>query len=333
MAHPRWEMPRLPERHLILGGLGFLGRYVARALCKQNDTEVVIGSRRDEPDPEILAAIRGDRAVKYCQVDLLTADWDEILRDVDVIHHYAWQSVPATADANLLEDFNVHVAGTLRLLDAARRLGGKRIIFLSSGGTVYGRLEHDVAHEDDALRPIGSYGGGKVAVETYLRIYHVAGWVNARVARLSNPYGIGQPIDRAQGVLGAFLRAALAGRPLHVWGDGNTVRDYIHVTDAAEGILRMLRADLSGSAGMPVFNIGSGIGTSINQLIATIQQEFGPLEVIHGRSKPYDVRVSVLDVGAASQVLNFLPLVDLADGIASTIADLKAGKTIVSSLA
>ena len=320
------------DRHLILGGLGFLGRYVARELCQQNDVEVIIGSRRGEPDHSIVEAIRGDKVVKHCQADLLTADWDAVLPHVDVIHHYAWQSVPATADAQLLEDFNVHVAGTLRLLESARRLGGKRIVFLSSGGTVYGRLEHALAHENDALRPISSYGGGKAAVETYLRIYHLAGWIDARVARVSNPYGIGQPKDRTQGVLGAFLRAALAGSPLHVWGDGNTVRDYIHVTDAAKGIVRMLRADLSASTGMPVFNIGSGIGTSTNQLIAAIQHEFGPLKVIHEPGKPHDVPISVLDISAASQALDFFPSVDLTHGITSTIADLRAGKTIVSSL-
>ena len=322
----------MPERHLILGGLGFLGRYVAYELCKQNDITVIIGSRHNKPNPSVVSAIRGDIMLEYCQADLLTADWDNILRDVDVIHHYAWQSVPATADAHLLEDFNIHVAGTLRLLEAARRLGGKRIVFLSSGGTVYGRLAHGVAHETDPLRPIGSYGGGKVAVETYLRIYHTAGWVDARVARLSNPYGTGQPTDRAQGVLSAFLRAAIAGRPLHVWGDGEIVRDYIHVTDAAQGLLRLSQAELSGATGMPIFNIGSGVGTSINQLIATIEQEVGPLEVIREPRRSYDVPVSVLDISAASQALNFSPSIDLAHGIASTMTDLKAGQTVISSL-
>jgi UDP-glucose 4-epimerase len=266
------------------------------------------------------------------KVDLRTADWAECLKDIDIIHHFAWESVPSTANSNVINDFEVHVAGTLRLLEAARSLGGKRVVFLSSGGTVYGRLDRGIAHESDRLWPIGAYGGGKATVETYLRVYHQAGWLEGRVARLSNPYGTGQVSERGQGVLGVFLRAALAGAPLHIFGDGEVVRDYIHVTDAAEALTRLSIADLSSSPEMPLFNIGSGIGVSINQLVSTIEDQVGPLLVKRGQGRAYDVPVSVLDTNSFVRALDFAPRVDLGEGIASTIADMRADNTLLSTL-
>lgn len=304
---------------------------MARALLKR-DVEVIVGSRSGEVDPIVLAGVADGRPLEVRRADLRATDWLECLADVDVIHHFAWQSVPGTANTNLVDDFEVHVAGTLRLLEAAKALGGKRVVFLSSGGTVYGRLARDAAHENDRLWPIGAYGGGKVAVETYLRVYHQAGWLEGRVARLSNPYGTGQAAQRGQGVLGAFIRAALEGRSLQVWGDGEIVRDYIHVTDAAEALARLALADFSASTEMPLFNIGSGVGVSLNQLISTIEQEVGPLTVVRGPGRVFDVPVSVLDTSNSARALAFTPRVSLAEGVGSTIADMREGRTILSRL-
>jgi UDP-glucose 4-epimerase len=133
-------------------------------------------------------------------------------------------------------------------------------------------------------------------------------------------------------VLGAFIRAGLEGRPLQLWGDGEVIRDYIHVTDAAEALTRLSTMDIPVENGMPVFNIGSGLGVSLNELIAAIELEFGPMTVIRGPGRPYDVPISVLDTGNSRRILKFMPRVRLAEGIGSTVADMRAGQTLLSTL-
>ena len=142
-----------PQRHLLLGGSGFIGRHVALLLaCAQHRVTVV--SRR-APTFEFPDTV-SDR-IAWRMVDATTADWDALVAEVDVVHHYAWSSTPASANANPAGDLLINVGTTLGLLDALKRRGDGRVVFASSGGTVYGKLRAIPAREDDPLAPISAF--------------------------------------------------------------------------------------------------------------------------------------------------------------------------------
>lgn len=305
-------------RHLIIGGSGFIGRHVALALLRRGDT-VVIASRsplKETPpgtDPALLS---------FVQCDLRSANWGNIVLAGDVVHHYAYSTIPETANKNPLSDLEVNVSGTLRLLDALRNRRGTRLIFPSSGGTVYGRLRATPAPEDHPLDPITAYGVSKVAIEKYLGFYRAMYGLDLRVARLSNPYGAGQNIERKQGAVSVFLHLALAGRPIEVWGDGSVIRDYIHITDAAAGLLALADAPRERVDASPIFNIGSGKGVSVLHILDLLEERLGrTLEVRYSPNRPFDVPSNVLDIRRAGLVLGWTPKLSFHAGLDLAIRD------------
>lgn len=260
------------DTHLIIGGSGFIGRHVA-VLLAQRGYDVVLADRAPPP-MEFPAAVR-DR-ISWRSLMMQEADWDELIDGVSVIHHYAWASIPATANADPIADIAGNLTPTLALLDAMqRRLPGKspRLVFTSSGGTVYGRLQRVPVHEDHPLNPLNAYGAGKAAAEIYISAYSNLHGLDCRIARLSNPYGAGQNLARGQGAATTFLYRALNHEPIVIWGDGEVVRDYIHVADAAAGLVALaLRPDIGTTH---IFNIGSGQGVSLNAIVAELESELG----------------------------------------------------------
>ena len=243
-------------RHLILGGSGFIGFAVALRLARAG-ARVVLADRTPpiEPLPETLPG-----TVTFTQFDLATADWDTLIIDVDVVHHYAWASIPASASKDPAADLVTNVWPTLRLLESMGRLGTRapRLVFASSGGTVYGRLNQVPVPEDHPLRPITAYGAGKATVELYLSQHRASHGQDCRVARLANPFGARQNVARGQGAATAFLHHALRGTPIEIWGDGSVTRDYVHISDVADGLVALSTRRLPNDQW--VFNIGSGAG-------------------------------------------------------------------------
>ncbi|CAN5287098.1 NAD-dependent epimerase/dehydratase family protein [soil metagenome] len=309
-------------RHLILGGAGFVGRHVALALAKAG-ADVIIGSRRALPEPERFAAL----SARFISLDMTACDWEAVLADVDVIHHYAWASIPQTAALNPAWDVDLHIRTAIDLLQVAARLGGKRVVFVSSGGTVYGRQPDGKATEDCLPRPLSIYGATKLAVENYMRTYHNAGSVDCRVARLSNPYGVGQSLERGQGLVSTFVARALQDLPLRVWGDGEVVRDYIHISDAVNALIALSSEPLTDVPDLPIFNVSSGVGSSINDVIAVIEAQLGKCPTVeYLPARGVDIPVSVLCVERARRRLAWTPSISLKTGVTSMIAELQAGE-------
>jgi UDP-glucose 4-epimerase len=314
------------ERHLVLGGAGFVGRHVALALAARG-VEVVLASRRPPPEPE-----RFDpQCVRLETVDLTACDWPALIADVDVIHHYAWASIPQTAALNPIWDVDTHIRTAINLLETAGRLGGKRVLFVSSGGTVYGRHKDQRSTEDSPTRPLSIYGATKLAVENYMRPYHDSGAVDCRIARLSNPYGVGQNLDRNQGLVSTFVARALRGEPLTVWGDGSVVRDYIHISDATDALVALSTQALPDLTDLPVFNVASGVGVSINEVISVIEGVLDrTLDVSRLPGRGIDIPVSVLCVDKARRHLGWAPRYSLGQGVSAMIEQLKSGETSYS---
>jgi UDP-glucose 4-epimerase len=175
--------------------------------------------------------------------------------------------------------------------------------------------------EDHPLDPITAYGVSKVTAEKYLQLYRYLHGIDARVLRISNPYGAGQNPTRQQGAISTFIHRALTHSPIEIWGDGEIVRDFVHISDV---ITALLAADaLACRAGeeMPIFNIGSGTPTNLNDIVREIEREIGRrVRVEYKPSRAFDVPVSVLNIAKATKILNWKPKIGLRDGIAQTIS-------------
>ena len=201
------------------------------------------------------------------------------------------------------------------MLEALKRRGGGRIVFSSSGGTVYGRLRSIPVPDMDPLDPISAYGVSKVTAEKYCQYYHTAYGIDARVARISNRFGAGQNPARPQGAVTTFVHRALGGKPIEIWGDGEVVRDFIHITDVADALIALANARLGSGPEMPIYNIGSGSGSSLNHIIHAIEQQVGSaLNILRQPGRAFDVPISILDIARIRDGDRVGSVPDLAGG-------------------
>lgn len=309
--------------HLILGGTGFIGRHVAVALARSGG-QVVLASR-NPPSYSFPHDVMD--AISWLYVDMGTVDWLTLLPGVTSIHHYAWNSLPASAQLDPAHDLIENVVPIIKLLEALRYSDAQNIplIFASSGGTVYGKLKQTPVDESHSLMPITAYGVGKVSAERYLALYRHLYNLDCRIARIANPYGAGQSPISGQGVATTFIFRALSGKDITVWGDGSIVRDFIHISDIVSGLLAISEAprNLTETA---IFNLGTGLGQSILSLLREIQLNVGyELKVRFELGREYDVPISVLNCSHAESDLGWHPRKSFADGISQTIGDLRRG--------
>lgn len=310
----------MPERHLILGGNGFIARHVALRLLEAGQAVTIVARHHSlEFPPARLRAL--------CSVvvaELGSADWDSLVADADVVHHYAWSSVPASANANPGGDLRANVDPTISLLDALRRRGGGRVVFSSSGGTVYGKVNRVPVLEEHSLAPINAYGAGKATVEIFLGLYRSMYDVDCRIARIANAYGAGQDPRRGLGAVTTFLHQALNDQPITIWGTGDIVRDYVHISDISEFLVSLAKAPRDESF---IFNVGSGFGTSLNDIVAEIERHLGRAPVVQRmKHRAFDVPFSVLSIEKAAEVLGWRPRLSFSEGFALTFADIREGK-------
>ena len=297
-------------RALLLGGSGFLGSHVLEALLEHGYAVRVFTRRSDgvpladRPDVEYMAGDFGNRG------DLTAA-----LEGCEIVFHLVATTVPKTSNDDPVHDLESNLLSTVRFLDLARQHRIRKVVFASSGGTVYGEPETIPIPEHHPTRPICSYGIHKRAVEDYLRLYHRLYGLDYCVLRVSNAFGERQRPTASQGAVGAFLATAIQGDTITIWGDGSVVRDYIYAKDAARAFA------LAGLHNGPhrVFNIGSGHGLSVNELIASIETLLGhnvSLRYLPGR--PFDVPVSVLDVSLATTHLGWSPRFTFQEALCRT---------------
>ena len=295
-------------RVLVIGGNGFIGSHLAEGLrVRGHDVRVLDpGQARADVDWTGIDYRRG----AYTDA----ASIADALDDVDTVFHLASTTVPASSNRDPAYDVSSNLVGALGLLSAMQARGLRRIVFFSSGGTVYGDPEVLPVPESHPLKPISSYGIVKVAIEQYLSMYRHLGQLDPLVLRPSNPFGPRQSAAGGQGFVAAAIARLHEDAPLQIWGDGETVRDYIFIDDLVE---LAIRAAASGDCG--IFNAGSGVGASLNDIRAAIERAAGrKMSVEHLPARGFDVRRVVLDVSAARERFDWSPAIDLADGIART---------------
>jgi UDP-glucose 4-epimerase len=223
-------------------------------------------------------------------------------------------SVPAAAEAAPAEELERATAPLLAVLDALTGRPEVRLLFLSSGGTVYGEPERLPVDENQPLRPRTAYGTIKAVAEDHLRRYRDQHQVGATALRCANVYGPGQAPFRSQGVIATLLASAAIGREVVIFGDGTSVRDYLFVEDLAGVVGALLRL----RALPPAINVGAGVGTSLRELLELVERTTqGPLRVRYEPERPTDLRRVVLDIRLLRSLVEFDPL-PLAGGLQRT---------------
>jgi UDP-glucose 4-epimerase len=292
---------------LVLGGGGFLGTHLCGGLARRGYPVRVF---------ERFPAPAGFEGAEWVVGDFTQPEQVEAaLPGCGVVFHLVSTTLPKSSNEAPVFDVRSNLVGTLELLESARRLGVAKVVFVSSGGTVYGIPRRTPIGEDHPTDPLCSYGITKLATEKYLHLYHALHGLEYRILRPANPYGEGQHPDREQGAVSVFLHRILRGLPIEVWGEGAVVRDYIHVADVVEA---MIAAAFTPTLSR-IFNIGSGQGTSLLELIAAIETVTSRKALVAFKpGRPFDVPRSVLDISRARDELGWHPRVTLTEGLRRT---------------
>jgi UDP-glucose 4-epimerase len=306
-------------RCLVTGGSGFFGRHLATALFR--DGHAVRVASRTPPDRTELGWPDG---IIWTQTDLRNerCDWDALVADCDVVFHLAWTSLPAFSNSEPARDVQENVVSGLRLLQALSKVPATRLVFVSSGGYVYGRTPHLPIAEDCKTPPICAYGLSKLTFEHYLAIFADTHGLDYRVLRVSNAFGAGQDTSRPQGVVTTFLDRAIKALPIEIWGDGSVVRDHVHISDIVAALRIAGTIDAAAMGGHRIFNIGSGAGRSVNEIVDTLRRIGFAVAPTYRSGRSFDVPANVLDIALAARVLQWRPLLNFEQGLAQTAYDL-----------
>ena len=299
---------------LVLGAGGFIGTNLCRSLLMKGHTVRAFGRRQSFPE-----ALRGCDWIPGDFAD--PASLASTISGCDVVFHLVNATTPASANVDKVADLNANVASTLHLLEACRETGVSRVVFVSSGGTIYGIPDQVPTPETASTNPITAYGISKLAIEKYLGLYEYLHHLDYRVLRVANPFGPYQTALKNQGVIAAFVRRALTGQHIEMWGDGCVIRDYIYIDDVVEALI--LAATHQGPN--RIFNIGSGEGRSLNDIVAAIARLLEVDILVERRpARSVDVPVSILDTTLAAQDLTWQPSTQFEEGLRVTIAWMKS---------
>lgn len=303
---------------VIFGGSGFIGSTIADRLLKDGHAIRIFERPRVLPYRKFSA----NESVEWTTGDFSSAhDVDEAINGMDVVLHLVSTTLPKSSNDDPIYDMQSNVVSTLQMLRAMVAQNVRKIVFISSGGTVYGKPTYIPIDERHPTDPVVSYGIGKLAIEKYLYMYSQLYGIHACSLRVANPYGERQRIETAQGAVGVFLHHAINGKPIEIWGDGSVIRDYIHVTDVADAFVRAVEYDGNKNC----FNISSGDGTSLNQLISIIEDVIGrSIEIRYKQGRSFDVPISVLSNNLAANELGWKPTISMREGIVRTAAWMKS---------
>ena len=298
-------------RVLVTGGAGFIGSHVVDAYVAAGHDVIVVddcstGKQKNRnPRARFIQADIQDPAVRRLIVK----------EQIEVLNHHAAQMDVRRSVADPLFDARINLLGLLNILEGAREAGVKKVIFASSGGTVYGEQEAFPASEEHPTRPISPYGVSKRAGEHYLYFYSVEYGIPYIALRYANVYGPRQDPHGEAGVVAIFTLRLLSGAQPLINGDGKQTRDYVFVRDVVQANLAALQVAYTGP-----LNIGTGIEIDVNQLFVQLRALTNPsVPEVHGPAKSGEQRRSVLSWQRAAEVLGWRPETSLGDGLRQTV--------------
>ena len=300
-------MPTGPQRVLVTGGAGFIGSWVVDAMVDAGHDVVALDNLSHGRRPNVSPRAR------LVEADLLSSDLDALFAEVRpqvISHHAAQASVPGST-ADPVHDATLNVVGSVRLLEAARRAGVRKIVYAASGGSTYGVPQYVPIDEQHPIDPISPYAVSKHTVEHYLRTYQELHGLAFTSLRYANVYGPRQDPHGEAGVISIFANKMVKGETPTVHGDGLVERDFVYVGDVARAnVLAVERGDAA------MVNIGTGLGTTVLQVVAKLRELLDYRgEVIHGPPRLGDVPSVRLNPALAGEVLGWRPEVGWEDGI------------------
>lgn len=296
------------KKILVLGASGFLGKSLITQL-KELGHKVTALDCYWAKTLEDVHCVVGD----FCDEECLK----EVMKGQDIVFHLVSTTVPATSNDNPIFDCESNILGSLKVLEAMKDNGVAKIVFASSGGTVYGIPQNTPTIESVNGYPISAYGIGKIAIEKYLYLYSHLHGIDAIALRLSNPYGPGQDPEKGQGVIAAFVKRALHGETIEIWGDGSVVRDFVYIDDVVNAFV--LAMELGSK--FEVLNIGSGDGKSLLEILSVIESELKlELNIEFKDTRSCDVPRIELDVSKSREVLGWLPRCSLEQGVSNLVS-------------
>lgn len=297
---------------VIFGGGGFIGSAIANRLLLDGHSLRIFERPRVEPYRKFEAY----EQVEWITGDILSAhDVAYTVDGADVVLHLVSTTLPKSSNEDPIYDVQSNLVATLQMLNAmvAKKVG--KIVFISSGGTVYGTPTYLPIDERHPTDPQVSYGIIKLAIEKYLLMFERMHGIKSTILRVANPFGERQRIETAQGAIAVFIHRALRRQPIDIWGDGSIVRDYIYISDVAEAFVHAV----TYSGDKRVFNISSGQGISINGVIALIAGVLDrSIERRYLPGRQFDVPISVLNNELARREFGWAPKVQIREGIIRT---------------
>lgn len=303
-------------RFILLGGAGFIGKHLTEEIVKRGHNVVCIdrGSHKDLSESHLFQYREGDCG----QRNLL----EQVIQEGDVVFYLAYNSIPKTSFDNPIQDIQENLPMAVSVFSVLAKKRISRLVFLSSGGTIYGRTGtlNPIA-ETAPTDPISPYGITKLAIEKYANFFTEMHGIPTVIVRPSNPFGTLQEPFRGQGLIATIIGSFIEGRTIDIYGQHEIVRDYLYISDLVEGMLQII---FSPQRLYSVFNIGSGIGKSNEDVLSTIRQylsenhiEKGVLKVnVHGR-REFDVPYNVLD-NSRLMSLGWEPRISFEEGIKKT---------------
>lgn len=292
---------------LVIGAAGFLGQACTKALVSEGVTVNGVDV--------VEASIPGVKSWTVADV-MRDGVPHDLLAEAGTLINFAWRNDPGRGNANMAYDVQTNVAAAVRSFEEAARAGVRRIIYPSSGGTIYGDDPPLPTAETAPIRPVGGYGAGKAAAELYLHAIALAHGTKTCALRIGNPYGPGQYPERGQGFIATAAARTLLGAPIQIFGSAALARDYVYVEDVADAFVRAVTADELPA----VLNLGSGIDRSLDELIPLIFEAVGrETEIEYLPARSVDVPRVRLDISLIQQTLGWRAATSMPEGLRYTV--------------
>ena len=286
------------EKNLVVGGSGFLGLNWLAYLQQHGAGSEVVVFAHEKPAgiefPSFVTFVVGDYADAQALEDLFSA------HHFDRVFHFASSIIPAISSENIRQDIESNLLPTIGLMEMMKKHQVSKLLYLSTGGAVYGNVTEEKVKEDYPCKPISSYGIIKLAVEHYIELYAKLYQIDYLILRLSNPFGEFHRSPK-QGVINIAVRKALKGELMTVWGDGSQAKDYIYAADIGKAFDGLIKAGVKNET----INVGSGESLSLNTIIQRIQAKLPAFQVEYKDAKLTDVQRICLDTSKLAAKMNW----------------------------